>query len=214
MVFGGHRRGRRYQPHRRCGALNAFGSNGVLSLSGGTGESAKAVALHVKDERNVATDIMTEFTPVGPGEQQDTHLTCPDDRHPHMIDLGLPSGTLWSCCNEGAHTPADYGDHYAWGETKTKKPTTAIKAIFMAISQHGKYYYNGWAQHRRHPIRCGFRDVAFMRVMPTSKQLQEPVTGRNFSEGRLICFKYDKPVYGLRLIGKTERPSSCLLLLL
>lgn len=46
---------------------------------------------------------------------------CPDDNHPHAIDLGLPSGTLWSCCNVGASTPEDYGDYFAWGETKTKK---------------------------------------------------------------------------------------------
>ncbi len=47
-------------------------------------------------------------------------VTCPDDHHPHMIDLGLPSGTLWSCCNVGASAPEEYGDYFAWGETKTK----------------------------------------------------------------------------------------------
>ncbi len=47
-------------------------------------------------------------------------LSCPDDHHPHLIDLGLPSGTLWSCCNVGASTPEGYGGYYAWGETQTK----------------------------------------------------------------------------------------------
>ena len=36
------------------------------------------------------------------------------------VDLGLPSGTLWATCNVGASKPEDYGDHFAWGETKTK----------------------------------------------------------------------------------------------
>lgn len=36
------------------------------------------------------------------------------------VDLGLPSGTLWATCNVGASKPEDYGDYYAWGETKTK----------------------------------------------------------------------------------------------
>jgi hypothetical protein len=45
---------------------------------------------------------------------------CPDSNHPHMIDLGLPSGTKWACCNVGAHTPEEYGGYYAWGETQTK----------------------------------------------------------------------------------------------
>lgn len=45
---------------------------------------------------------------------------CPDGNHPHAIDLGLPSGTKWSCCNVGASRPEDYGDYFAWGETKPK----------------------------------------------------------------------------------------------
>lgn len=45
---------------------------------------------------------------------------CPDDNHPHSLDLGLPSGTKWACCNVGATTPEDYGDYFAWGETELK----------------------------------------------------------------------------------------------
>ena len=48
------------------------------------------------------------------------YLTCPDDHHPHMIDLGLPSGTKWACCNVGADKPEAYGGYYAWGETEEK----------------------------------------------------------------------------------------------
>ncbi len=50
----------------------------------------------------------------------DSHTSCPDDNHPHMIDLGLPSGTKWACCNVGATTPEGYGDYFAWGETQPK----------------------------------------------------------------------------------------------
>ena len=45
---------------------------------------------------------------------------CPDNHHPHAIDLGLPSGTKWCCCNVGAANPKDYGGYYAWGETHEK----------------------------------------------------------------------------------------------
>lgn len=51
-------------------------------------------------------------------------LSCPDDHHPHMIDLGLPSGTLWACCNVGATKPEDEGGYYAWGETEEKEEYT------------------------------------------------------------------------------------------
>lgn len=50
----------------------------------------------------------------------DLHI-CPDANHPHAIDLGLPSGKLWSCCNVGASAPEEPGGHYAWGETQTKE---------------------------------------------------------------------------------------------
>lgn len=46
---------------------------------------------------------------------------CPDDKHPHMIDLGLPSGIKWACCNIGATKPEDIGSLFAWGETETKE---------------------------------------------------------------------------------------------
>lgn len=46
--------------------------------------------------------------------------TCPDGNHPHAIDLGLPSGTKWACCNIGASLPEGYGGYYAWGETAEK----------------------------------------------------------------------------------------------
>lgn len=54
-----------------------------------------------------------------------SYLTCPDDHHPHMIDLGLPSGTKWACCNVDTdhpenQSPENYGGYYAWGETEEK----------------------------------------------------------------------------------------------
>ena len=36
------------------------------------------------------------------------------------VDLGLPSGTLWSTCNVGANSPEEYGDYFAWGEVEPK----------------------------------------------------------------------------------------------
>jgi hypothetical protein len=54
------------------------------------------------------------------GESITSGDICPDGNHPHMIDLGLPSGILWSCCNVDATSPEDRGGYYAWGETTTK----------------------------------------------------------------------------------------------
>ena len=45
---------------------------------------------------------------------------CPDGNHPHIIDMGFPSGTKWACCNVMANSPAESGYYFAWGETKRK----------------------------------------------------------------------------------------------
>lgn len=47
-------------------------------------------------------------------------LTCPDNNHPHAIDLGLPSGLKWCCSNVDAKYPGWSGGYYSWGETKEK----------------------------------------------------------------------------------------------
>ena len=49
---------------------------------------------------------------------------CPDDHHPHWIDLGLPSGTLWQCCNEGATAPEGYGDYYNYNDALSHNAPT------------------------------------------------------------------------------------------
>jgi len=38
-----------------------------------------------------------------------------------VVDLGLPSGTLWCKYNLGASQPYEYGDYYAWGEITPNK---------------------------------------------------------------------------------------------
>ena len=38
-----------------------------------------------------------------------------------LVDLGLPSGTLWATKNIGADNPEDFGDYFAWAETEPKE---------------------------------------------------------------------------------------------
>lgn len=51
------------------------------------------------------------------------------------IDLGLPSGTKWASWNVGATKPEEFGDYYAWGETKTKN-------VFRYTQEDYRYYKN------------------------------------------------------------------------
>ena len=44
---------------------------------------------------------------------------CPDDKHPHIIDMGAAG--KWACCNVGASAPWEFGGYYAWGESEEKE---------------------------------------------------------------------------------------------
>ena len=47
-----------------------------------------------------------------------------DEVKVEQVDLGLPSGTIWAAWNVGASSLEEYGDYYAWGETKPKDKYT------------------------------------------------------------------------------------------
>lgn len=54
-----------------------------------------------------------------PSVEQPSSGSGKDNGH-FYVDLGLPSGTKWATCNVGASKPEEYGDYFAWGETKPK----------------------------------------------------------------------------------------------
>lgn len=102
-------------------------------------------------------------------------LSCPDENHPHMIDLGLPSGTKWSCCNLGAVTPSDRGDHIPWGELNDR--------AYCSWQSYQYGYYND-DQDYSHLVNIGSNiagtsyDAAYQSWggswrMPTKEQLEE-----------------------------------------
>ena len=72
-------------------------------------------------QKNI-TDVMLLVDEILNGSKPIAYLTCPDENHPHLIDLGLSSGTKWACCNvdddHSKQSPSNYGSYYAWGETK------------------------------------------------------------------------------------------------
>lgn len=83
---------------------------------------AQTVNLHMKNGEVIkynSTEVdYIDFAESSSGPV--SYTFCPDGNHPHLIDLGLPSGTKWACCNVGAEKPEDYGDYFAWGETTEK----------------------------------------------------------------------------------------------
>ena len=71
--------------------------------------------------------------------------TCPDGNHPHMIDMGLPSGTKWACCNVGASSPEQYGGYYAWGETEEKSVYNDVTYKYSSgVDEDGDGWYDDY----------------------------------------------------------------------
>lgn len=103
---------------------------------------------------------------------------CPDNNHPHAIDLGLPSGTKWCCCNVGASKPEESGAYYAWGETWEKELYTMDTYT---------YYDNDKKEY----INIGFDiagtsyDAAYVQMgspwrMPSFMQMEELINNCSF----------------------------------
>lgn len=118
----------------------------------------------------------TEYYDAEPQEYElklSTH-TCPDNNHPHAIDLGLPSGTKWCCCNVGASTPEGYGGYYAWGETNQKNRYTPSNYEHGSYVSIENYQYNNIGSD----IAGTNYDVARVRMgtpwrMPSYGQMKE-----------------------------------------
>lgn len=113
-----------------------------------------------------------------------TEVSCPDGNHPHMIDLGLPSGTKWACCNVGASTPEQHGGFYAWGETEEKSDYILDNykwndgGKWCTFTKYCTNDYNGKVDNKTEIETSD--DVAYVKWgtswrMPTKEQLQELV---------------------------------------
>lgn len=72
---------------------------------------------------------------------------------PNYVDLGLPSGTVWSACNIGASKPEGYGSLYAWGERETKKVFSwgTYKHSEGTNKQLKKYTTSPWYAYNHQP---------------------------------------------------------------
>ncbi len=130
--------------------------------------------------------------------------TCPDNNHPHAIDLGLPSGTKWCCCNVGATTPEGYGGYYAWGETSEKSVYNEVTYKYSTgedTDGDGWYDRNWQYQNIGSDIAGSQYDVAHVRMgapwrMPSTEQQQELIqnctrtwTQQNGVNGTLVTGK-------------------------
>ena len=151
------------------------------------------------------------------------------------VDLGLPSGNLWATCNLGASAPEEYGDYYAWGETKPKQKYTypnhkwykegAPSLGFTKYNnEDGKLTLededdaviqklgNGW----RTPTLADFRELTNQKLTTIKKTTLNGVAGYQITSKKnkksifIPCagFKQDKPQ--TREISSSEEVAICM----
>jgi hypothetical protein len=98
--------------------------------------------IYTKD--SISKMPLLEVDSIGFVKKEELYTSCPDSNHPHWIDLGLPSGTQWRCCNEGASTPEAYGGYYTFGQVSSAPTWDQIKELvncckYEWTTQNGVY---------------------------------------------------------------------------
>lgn len=146
-------------------------------------------------QKDLESDSQTEKQIIDAESTSDP--LCPDEHHPHIIDLGLPSGTKWACCNIGATKPEESGSHFAWGETEEKR----------SFDMDNYAYYSEDRRTIGTEIAGTQYDVAFVQWgglwrMPTLDQIKELVeeckwtwTERNVKNGILLTGPNEKCLF-------------------
>lgn len=100
------------------------------------------------------------------------YTSCPDSNHPHMIDLGLPSGTKWACCNVGASKPEEYGGYYAWGET-VEKSVYEWNTYIHCDGEYGPPFHDIGSDIAGTCFDAATANWGALWRMPSLKQIQE-----------------------------------------
>lgn len=125
-------------------------------------------------------------------------LNCPDNKHPHAIDLGLPSGTKWACCNLGASTPESFGKYFAWGETSPKDIYTRENHVYYSEYNYalGKdVYVNIGTNIAGTNYDAATANWGAPWKMPTNSQIEELIDLRNYNVTK------ENGVAGMRFMG-------------
>ena len=122
------------------------------------------------------------------------------------VDLGLPSGTLWSNMNVGASRPEEYGYYYAWGEVfpKSHYAWETYKHCEGSEKQITKYCTKseyGFCDKKRVLDSCD--DAATVNWgsnwhMPSVKQYEELINNTNYE------WTNQNGINGWRFMSKTN----------
>ena len=116
-------------------SANAHGTVIIENYSGNSvdvpvGSNVKLIAVPNENSYFAGWYVDNDSKPIATNETfllwviKPTVVKAVFNKYPEAIDLGLSSGIKWAEFNIGANTPEEYGDYFAWGETKKKTDFT------------------------------------------------------------------------------------------
>ena len=92
------------------------------------------------------------------------------------VDLGL--SVKWATCNVGASSPSDYGNYYAWGETRTKSEYTVDNS-----STYGKSMGDISGDNRYDAARANWGGTWRLPTQAEMQELEDKCTWAWTSQG-------------------------------
>lgn len=95
-----------------------IGSHTVRLEKEGYAKQEKTVQIAEGQEHMMDYTLAKETPKAAPKETPKAALVSASTERHEYVDLGL--SVKWATCNVGASRPEEYGDYFAWGETKPK----------------------------------------------------------------------------------------------
>ena len=129
----------------------------------------KGASARAKDMQSLIDNIQKSKPQPAPAPSPKTSGSSPiasttgTHKGHEWVDLGL--SVKWATCNVGASTPGDYGNYYAWGETRPKSEYTSYNCI-----SYGKSWGYIGGDSSRDAARANWGGSW---RMPTKAELQE-----------------------------------------
>ena len=123
-----------------------------------------------------------------------TYYGLPHTVGPRLVDLGLPSGTLWADINVGSIEPGGEGEYYQWGEVVPENEATRAYAS-------DTYQYNNifvGADIARTQYDAASQKWGAMYAMPTDQQMRELMANTTLRPDTV------NGSYGMRFISRTN----------
>lgn len=144
------------------------GTSSAASFAKGAASRAKDMQSLIGNIQKAKKQQQTSTSAKTTGTSTTASKTGTHKNH-EWVDLGL--SVKWATCNVGASSPGDYGNYYAWGETKTKSSYTEDNC-----ASYGKSWGDIGGNSSRDAARANWGGNWRMPTMSELEELQNNCT--------------------------------------